>query len=261
MQNSFRRSQQQQIHFSFVCKNFRSCDVNVVSRRKCQRCRYDRCVAAKMSPELVLNEEQKTFRFQRMIRKRRAMVASSTSGFQLPKSSTPSTSPSSSSTHAASIPGSPTSTSPTSISSTSDSSPCKFIHPGSVTPGLSPMDLSMSRSSLSPSSPDHSPISGFISDQQRSRRYSRDSSVVLVDYSKMPKLVPIRQEIPGPGLSRSQYRGLNYRDSNLGWVKSEFANGQNRLPDLIRSNFQIQLQLPPLVEISSYPFLQYLSNK
>ena len=39
-------------------------------RRKCQKCRYDLCLSAGMDPEMVLNAEQKQFRFRNCLKKK-----------------------------------------------------------------------------------------------------------------------------------------------------------------------------------------------
>jgi len=248
----FRRSQQQLIHLSFVCKNFGSCDVTVANRRKCQRCRYDRCVAAKMSPELVLNEEQKNYRFQRMLRKRRAMVASSSSGLHLSDSSTSISSPRSPSPVSSSPFNPSTTSSPTSILPTSAFSPKRFSYPGPPASCLSPSTSSTSRSSTASLSPDISPTPGFLLDKLINLKHIKESTTSLVDYSKMPKLVPIRSPFPGLNPAEINHPGFWNRGSNLSWFKSESTEDHRNLPDLIRSN--IQIELPPLVEIS-YPML------
>ena len=72
----FRRAHQGNRHPDFSCKNNGRCHINVANRRKCQKCRYDRCVVAGMCPQAVLTEDQKKVRFQRMLRKRGAMTSS-----------------------------------------------------------------------------------------------------------------------------------------------------------------------------------------
>lgn len=48
----------------FSCSFSGNCDLTPKSRRRCQQCRYDRCIVAVMNPDLVLNEGQKLFRFR-----------------------------------------------------------------------------------------------------------------------------------------------------------------------------------------------------
>ena len=63
------------VHLDFVCKNGGNCNVTVNNRRKCQKCRYVRCLLAGMCPQAVLTDQQKKYRFQRMIRKRKILTS------------------------------------------------------------------------------------------------------------------------------------------------------------------------------------------
>ena len=50
---------------NFHCSDLGRCPVNVKTRRKCQMCRYDRCLKAGMRPELVMDLSAKKRRFRR----------------------------------------------------------------------------------------------------------------------------------------------------------------------------------------------------
>ncbi len=73
----FRRAHQKTKTPAFTCKRgaadgglgdgdgvVGSCAITVKTRRSCQRCRYDRCLAAGMRPEFVMSDEQKRARFR-----------------------------------------------------------------------------------------------------------------------------------------------------------------------------------------------------
>jgi len=75
----FRRAHQAAKFPIFFCKYSNNCTVTVKNRRRCQKCRYDRCIKAGMSPEGVLSETQKKIRFRKLIQKRKK------SGQRLPK--------------------------------------------------------------------------------------------------------------------------------------------------------------------------------
>ena len=86
----FRRAHQASKNPNFACKNSGACKVTaktryvsratesplavdsgcVLRRRKCQKCRYDLCLNAGMDPEMVLNFEQKQFRFRNCLKKK-----------------------------------------------------------------------------------------------------------------------------------------------------------------------------------------------
>lgn len=50
---------------NFQCKNGNKCDVNAKNRRRCQKCRYDRCLQYGMKPECVLDDGQRRSRFRK----------------------------------------------------------------------------------------------------------------------------------------------------------------------------------------------------
>ena len=78
----FRRAHQADKFPMFFCKFSGNCIVTMKNRRRCQKCRYDRCLKAGMSPEGVLSETQKKIRFRKLIQKRKK------SGQRLPKYAT-----------------------------------------------------------------------------------------------------------------------------------------------------------------------------
>ena len=65
-----RRAHQTSRTPSFSCKFGGECKISVKNRRRCQSCRYDRCLSAGMSPEMVLTSEQKTVRFRKILLKK-----------------------------------------------------------------------------------------------------------------------------------------------------------------------------------------------
>jgi len=65
----FRRAYQNQTLGSFICKNGGKCSVTRENRRKCQKCRLERCLQAGMSHLAILTPEQKRARFRRLIKK------------------------------------------------------------------------------------------------------------------------------------------------------------------------------------------------
>ena len=54
----------------FTCKSNGMCEINVKTRRKCQKCRYNKCIMAGMKPELVLSQEEKEVRFRKHLQKK-----------------------------------------------------------------------------------------------------------------------------------------------------------------------------------------------
>jgi hypothetical protein len=67
----FRRAHQGGTYPQFVCKYNGRCIVTVKSRRRCQKCRYVRCLQIGMTAEGVLSEHQKKIRFRKLILKRK----------------------------------------------------------------------------------------------------------------------------------------------------------------------------------------------
>jgi hypothetical protein len=70
----FRRAIQKTRNPNFECKHGGRCVVTLKTRRRCQKCRWDLCIAAGMKPEFVLDDGQKRVRFRRMIRKRKKQL-------------------------------------------------------------------------------------------------------------------------------------------------------------------------------------------
>ena len=66
----FRRAYQNQTVGAFVCKSGGRCVVSRKNRRKCQKCRLDRCLEAGMSHLAILTDEQKKRRFRKMLMRR-----------------------------------------------------------------------------------------------------------------------------------------------------------------------------------------------
>lgn len=71
----WRRSHQATRRPTFVCKKNDDCIITVATRRRCQKCRYDRCVAAGMRSDAVLDEDQKKIRFRKLLMKRQKQLA------------------------------------------------------------------------------------------------------------------------------------------------------------------------------------------
>ena len=55
---------------SYICKHDGKCDITSKNRKKCQRCRYDKCIEIGMNPNLVLTDDQKKVRFRKMFEKK-----------------------------------------------------------------------------------------------------------------------------------------------------------------------------------------------
>ncbi|TKR95085.1 hypothetical protein L596_009301 [Steinernema carpocapsae] len=53
----FRRTVQK--HMSYSCRDSNQCDINRNTRNVCQHCRYLKCIANGMAPELVLNDSER----------------------------------------------------------------------------------------------------------------------------------------------------------------------------------------------------------
>lgn len=69
----WRRSHQKSRNPNFVCKKGGDCVITVKTRRRCQKCRYNRCMMTGMSPEAVLDEDQKKIRFRKLLLKRQRL--------------------------------------------------------------------------------------------------------------------------------------------------------------------------------------------
>ncbi|TRY79465.1 hypothetical protein TCAL_08928 [Tigriopus californicus] len=84
----FRRSLQKTRNPNFKCFKDGDCEVNPKSRRKCQKCRFDKCLKAGMRVEMVLTDTQKTLRFRKFLeRKKQKDCSVSSSSRDLPSSS------------------------------------------------------------------------------------------------------------------------------------------------------------------------------
>ncbi len=57
------------------CKKNGRCVITVLTRRRCQKCRYNRCQLAGMTPDAVLNEDQKRIRFRKVNQKRQMLTS------------------------------------------------------------------------------------------------------------------------------------------------------------------------------------------
>ena len=52
---------------AYVCKFDGKCEITVNTRKRCQKCRYEKCLKVGMKTEQVLNEKEKEFRFRRLL--------------------------------------------------------------------------------------------------------------------------------------------------------------------------------------------------
>ena len=66
----FRRAHQATKEPNFQCKNGETCEITVKNRRKCQRCRYNKCLKIGMDAKWVLTNDQKKIRFRNFLRKK-----------------------------------------------------------------------------------------------------------------------------------------------------------------------------------------------
>ena len=67
----FRRTHQNKTLPNFQCKFGSNCVLTPTNRRKCQKCRYQKCVKTGMKPEAVLTEDQKQIRFRKLLSKQK----------------------------------------------------------------------------------------------------------------------------------------------------------------------------------------------
>ena len=69
---------------NYVCKFENLCHIKAGGRKKCQKCRYDRCLEVGMDESMVLSEGQKKVRFRKSLEKKSStsMMAVSASPFQ-----------------------------------------------------------------------------------------------------------------------------------------------------------------------------------
>lgn len=61
----FRRSIQNNTALAYVCRRKKDCQINLKTRRNCQYCRYERCLAMGMQPSWVLSQEERNRRFKK----------------------------------------------------------------------------------------------------------------------------------------------------------------------------------------------------
>ena len=66
----FRRAHQKTKTPKFSCKQNNACEITVKTRRRCQKCRYEKCLKIGMTPKAVLTEDQKQIRFKNAIKKK-----------------------------------------------------------------------------------------------------------------------------------------------------------------------------------------------
>ena len=55
----WRRSHQKTRNPNFACKKGGNCVITIKTRRRCQKCRYNRCLQTGMNPDAVLDDDQK----------------------------------------------------------------------------------------------------------------------------------------------------------------------------------------------------------
>lgn len=72
----FRRCHQATRTPTFNCKKKENCLITTANRRRCQRCRYERCLKAGMKGDSVLTDEQKKVRFRKVIMKKSLGISS-----------------------------------------------------------------------------------------------------------------------------------------------------------------------------------------
>ena len=72
----FRRAHQKTRNPKYFCKNSGQCQITFKNRRRCQKCRYEKCIFTGMTPEAVLSEDQKHIRFRKLLQKKKACLIS-----------------------------------------------------------------------------------------------------------------------------------------------------------------------------------------
>jgi len=71
----WRRSHQNSKNPEFQCKKNNLCTITVLNRRRCQKCRYERCLLAGMKPGAVLDTNQKKIRFRKLLKKQQKILS------------------------------------------------------------------------------------------------------------------------------------------------------------------------------------------
>ncbi|TRY67719.1 hypothetical protein TCAL_02933 [Tigriopus californicus] len=66
----FRRTSQSKAYEKFMCKSTGECNVLHKLRKKCRKCRYEKCIRVGMKPSLVLSDEEKVKRFKKSLSKK-----------------------------------------------------------------------------------------------------------------------------------------------------------------------------------------------
>ncbi len=61
----FRRAIQNDVAREFICRASNNCEIGVQSRKHCQKCRFERCLAVGMKPGWVLSKVERQRRFRR----------------------------------------------------------------------------------------------------------------------------------------------------------------------------------------------------
>ncbi len=69
----FRRAIQKDRNPNFACKRGGGCEITTKTRRSCQKCRYDLCLAAGMRSDAVMKDEEKEIRFKKSLTKKRKL--------------------------------------------------------------------------------------------------------------------------------------------------------------------------------------------
>ena len=76
----WRRSHQKTRNPNFACKKGGNCVITIKTRRRCQKCRYNRCLQTGMNPDAVLDDDQKKIRFRKLLLKRQKLLGSTQAG-------------------------------------------------------------------------------------------------------------------------------------------------------------------------------------